>query len=162
MTMATGAVYRLTVCLAALGLAVASDATSATAACADCATVTFNANLQVTKLHPSVTAVELTCRSPGSDEIGKSGKLPVVDHGFTGSVTVVMTFSAAYIISRPDYRAFAYCELWLESPLAPGRHMAVALAAQPLLVTDPHWYYVATGSTVSVAKELTFPNAAAP
>jgi hypothetical protein len=157
--MTTSTLYRLTVCLAALGLAVASDAAAAAAACADCATVTFNATLQVTKLHPSVTAVEFSCRAAGADNIGKSGRLPVVDHGYSGTVTVSLNFPASYIITRPDYRAYAYCELWLESPLAPAMHLAVASAAQPLLVTDPHWYYVATGSTVSVAKELVFPNA---
>jgi hypothetical protein len=153
------AIHRLTLCLATLALVAASEAN---AACADCATVTINANLHITQLHPSVTAVELVCQSAGAENMPKSGKLAVVDRGYAGTVTLVLIFPAAYIVSRPDYRASASCYLWLESSLPPGRRVAIANAAQPLLASDTNWHIVAAGSTVGVAREFTFPNAAAP
>ena len=59
--MSTLVIHRLTTCVLALGMFIASEANAADAPCHDCAVATINANIQVAKLHPSVTAVQLVC-----------------------------------------------------------------------------------------------------
>ena len=157
--MNTRAIRRLTTCVVTLGLIMASQAD---AACNNCAVATINANIQVTNLHPSVTAVQLVCKSPGAENLGRSAKLPEVNRGYAGVVTVSLTIPASYIVATPNYSTWAYCDLWLESSLSPTLKLAVALAAQPVVPSDTNWNHVAVGSKVQVPKELKFPNAPAP
>jgi hypothetical protein len=158
-TMNTWSIHRLTICVATLGLIMMSEAN---AACPGCAVATINANIQVTNLHPSVTAVQLVCKSPGAENLGRSAKLPVVNRGYAGVVTVSLSIPASYVLAMPNYSTWAYCDLWLESSLSPTLKLAAANAAQPLVASDTNWHVVAAGSKVQVSKELKFPNAPSP
>jgi hypothetical protein len=157
--MNTWSIHRLTICAAALGLVIASEAN---AACPDCAVATINANIQVTNLHPSVTALQLVCKSPGAENLARSAKLPVVNRGYAGVVTVSLSIPASYIVATPNYSTWAYCDLWLESSLSPTLKLASAVAGQPVVPSDTNWNVVAVGSKAQVPKELKFPNAPAP
>jgi hypothetical protein len=157
--MSTHAIHRLTTCIATLGLIMASEAD---AACDNCAVATINANIQVANLHPSVTAVQLVCKSPGAVNLGQSAKLPVVNRGYAGVVTVSISIPASYIVAKPNYSTWAYCDLWLESSLSPTLRLAIAGSGQPVVPSDTNWHLVAAGSKVQVPKELIFPNAPAP
>jgi hypothetical protein len=159
------ALNRLRIGIAAMGLVVASEAH---AQCADCVTVTVNSNVNVTNLHPKVTALQVQCDGTGVAVLGRSNKMQVVNRAFVGLATTTLSVSAAFIASRPGHSINVSCRLALSS--LGGDQMAVARSGPPQNITDVNWNGVATGSWNSVTpgstiqwdQLVTFPNAGAP
>jgi hypothetical protein len=159
------AFHRLRICIATIGLVVASEAH---AQCADCLTVTVNSNVNVTNLHPKVKWLQLICDGTGATSLGRSDKMPVVNRGFVGLATATLSVSAAFIASRAGHTIGVSCHLSLSSTIGDDK-MAVATGGQPQNITDSNWNGVATGSWNSTAGSqiqwdqiVTFPNASAP
>ena len=176
---------RLRIIIATLSLFLASAASAdlamAQAIVANCSSpsscvpMTFNASVQLTKLHPDAGNVGIECRAPipagqwtsGAGIIslllGRSNPIPIVNRGYAGIVTAVIQVPKV-ILDVPANRTLnVTCKLILFYGATAGYQIAVASAAQPEIITpgiSGNFNVVATGSTITWTQAVTFPNAA--
>ena len=153
------------------GLLFATSARAQAPVCIDqdpnsalCVGVVFNANVQITNLHPAVTHVQLYCYltglHAGSGQVGVSK--PIVNRGYTGPLTNWVGFFKTDLADPAARTASAKCDLMLiKAGNTPAQRslLAVASAAQPQLLADDNWAVVASGSTITWTQSVTFPNA---
>ena len=135
--------------------------------------LTFRANLQVTKMHPSVDGVGVSCSAPlpvslpsldgGTYLIyARSAPAPVVSHGFTGMVTATANVPLA-VLAEPANRTLSFTcvlNMWVGGSFKE----AAATAATPQNVIEGmtgNTELVATGSVATSTQTVTFPNVAA-
>ena len=157
---------RLRISIAMIGLFLAGaeyadQALAQTSTCnapSGCVTLTLNANLQVTKLHPAVTHVFVRCLQEFAViPEGVSSHKPVVNRGYTGSAIGIINVPRAFLETPSSRTMNLYCSLWLSK--SGVDRAAVASAAQPENISNDNWHIVATGSTITWNQAVTFPSA---
>ena len=165
---------RLRISIATLGLFFASAGSAdrafgQAAPCTEasvCVTLTLNANVQVTKLHPLVTGVGMKCDATlstaglGTYLFGTPVMTPVVNRGYTGTLVGTLNVPRS-VLDDPAKRTLPVtCNLRLFKAGGPSVGVnAVASAAVPETITDTNWTTVATGSTIRWNEAVTFPSA---
>jgi hypothetical protein len=124
--------------------------------------LTFNANVQLTKLHPDVTQVGMECRAVTAGSLqpipisrGIATPVPVVNRGYAGAMTATMNVNIEYL-ANVDYTLTVVCDLLVTT--AAGSKPFLATAARPTAVTTANYDLVAAGSTVRFIQTVTFPN----
>lgn len=165
---------RLRISIASLGLFLASAVPAERAFgqalyCNDnasgCVTLTLNANVQVTKLHPLVGAIGVLCHAPIAPGYGlgpgsASGRRGVVNRGYAGIVISKMNVPRSMLNEQPAWRTLnVTCVLELYKGSEPDGVLAVASAGQPQGITSSNWNVVATSSTITWSQTVTFPSA---
>jgi hypothetical protein len=130
----------------------------------NCVSLTFNANVQLTNLHPAVSHVQLFCKAQNViyGNTGSGESKAVVNRSYTGVLSSRVGIPK-YTLEDPAARTLAAeCQLVLiKGGNTPAQTSAdaVASAAQPVLLTDGNWAVVASGSTIKWTQSVTFPNA---
>jgi hypothetical protein len=143
------------------------------ALCADRAlaqttTMTLNANVQLTKLHPDVKVAVITCTAPLANGQQRTDS----SSGTEGQVinrAVNNRLLQAYIrlsptdLANPANRTLnVTCRLQLGKALSGPYSNAQPTATGPTAILPNNWTLVAAGSTVTWTQSVTFPNVAAP
>jgi hypothetical protein len=124
-----------------------------------CTPLTLTANVQLTNLHPAVTHVQFECTgtmSPSGEIYERSNQMPVVNRGYTGSLTATMNVPRFVIAAIATHAIPVSCKLQLVKGAAVAD--AVASAAAPQGVLDSNWGVLATGATVTWKQTVMFPN----
>jgi hypothetical protein len=130
----------------------------------NCATVTFNANVQITKLHPAVLAVAMFCTGPGllalDDQPRPPSRREVVNRGYSGILTWAV---GAVNLDNPANRTKeATCNLVLTT-MGPNTQTdwrpAVVTTGPQQSVTASNWTSVGAGSVVTWTQTVTIPSA---
>ena len=130
-----------------------------------CVQATFNANVQLTNLHPAVTSVGLRCTLQGQGyfTVGFSLASHVVNRAYTGGIASTVFVLKSQLADPAARTATAVCHLHLYKEASGGNILgqadAVASAAQPTLIADDNWAVVASSSTITWTQSVTFPNA---
>jgi hypothetical protein len=161
------AFHRLRICIATAGLVVAGEAH---AFCLNpCVKVNLNWNVQLEKLHPLVSHLQIRCDVQGAANEPASQLTAVVNRGYVGLLSHQADVPALYIASQANHTVRATCYLWLfKGGSAVGLKATVMNPNQNF--TDSNWHYVADGSwnhrtpggTIEWVQEVTFPNSSAP
>jgi hypothetical protein len=127
---------------------------------ATCVPMTFNANVQLTNLHPAVVQVSLGCRPvAGTNAAENRGPtVPVVNRGYAGVLSTTVRVPKSRFVEPANRTINMTCRVLFTK--SGGQAAANPTAAQPESITDTNWTVVATSSTVSWTQSVTIPNAA--
>jgi hypothetical protein len=129
--------------------------------------MTFNADVQVTNLHPNVSGVGMTCMAPlpvslvigagmtmSSTPVARSAQKPLVNRAFSGPITATVNIPAT-VLAIPANRTLTFtCQLDLYQ--GNGYRSAAASAAVPQSITAQNFEVVAVGSAVTWSQTVTF------
>jgi hypothetical protein len=129
-----------------------------------CVPMTFNANVQLTKLHPAVLNAALGCRvtpppgvNPNTLSENRGSPQPVTGRAFSGLLTTTMRVPVSRLVDPANRTMSITCRVLLTK--SGGQTAAVPSATQAESITDSNWAVVAAGSTVSWTQTVTIPNA---
>jgi hypothetical protein len=161
------------IAVAALGVFV-MGAASADRALAQSAkvTLTLNANVQLTKLHPDVKEVQLLCSAQFADGSSRNGTSyeAVLNRALNKTMQATLTFLSTDFADSANRTVPVTCRVRLGTGPALGEVRtanyeatyidAAATASQPTAILPNNWHLVATGSTVTWTQSVTFPNIA--
>ena len=158
--MKIGAILRSACSVVVLTLVVVSEASASCTAF--CVMVKLDANVQLSNLHPQVTHLQVMCASQvsGADN-GWSAPIPVVNRGYSGTVTTFLKIPVDFLAAVPGHTADMTCGLFLMTSPSNGQ-MAHPTASQPELMTGTNWNVVSAGSKIMWTQTVAFPNSAAP
>jgi hypothetical protein len=130
-----------------------------------CVPMTFNANVQLTQLHPAILTASLGCRvtpppgvNPNTLHENRGSSMPVTGRAFSGLLTTTMRVPVSRLVNPANRTISITCRVLLTR--SGGQAAANPSATQPESITASNWAVVAAGSIVSWTQTVTIPNAA--
>jgi hypothetical protein len=157
---------RLMILIATVGISVAGALSfdCAWAQTGGPATMTLNAAVQLTKLHPLVKYVRVMCTAPMSSGVSRAGNsvmanVNMATRSFAGNMQTYLTLQPADLEVPANRTVTVTCRLQFQSSGGIAA-FAVANATEPQTIASNNWYVVAAGSTVTWTQAVTFPNTA--